>query len=343
MQEIRWLLFPVILGLGGLFAFSSQPASAGSTERVSVDSAGSQATDGDGFHPSLSSDGRFVAFRSSATKLVAGDTNGLRDIFVHDRQTGTTERVSVDSAGAQAIDGNSLYPSLSADGRFVAFYSDATNLVTDDTNGFFDIFVHDRQTGTTERVSVDSAGAQAIDGDSFHPSLSSDGRFVAFRSSATNLVAGDTNGFNDVFVHDRQTGITERVSVDSAGNQAADAHSNLPSISADGRFVAFQSKATNLVADDTNGDYDVFVHDRQTGTTERVSVDSAGGQADGSSGWPSVSANGRFVAFHSRATNLVNGDTNRRVDAFVRDRQSGRTERVSVDSPGRQTDGIGRS
>src|SRR5439155_1190150 len=139
------------------------------------------------------------------------------DVFVHDRLTGTTERVSVDSAGTQG-NSDSVDASISADGRFVAFYSSANNLVPGDTNGAEDVFVHDRLTGTTERVSVDSAGTQG-NSESFLPSISADGRFVAFYSDATNLVPGDTNGFEDVFVHDRLTGATERVSVASAGTQ----------------------------------------------------------------------------------------------------------------------------
>src|SRR5439155_1656765 len=164
---------------------------------------------------SLSADGRFVAFDSSAPDLVAGDTNNNPDVFVHDRQTRTTERVSVDSAG---IEGNfqSYGPALSADGRFVAFGSYATNLVAGDTNGQHDVFIRDRLTGTTERVSVGSTGNQG-DGWSSGPSLSADGRFVAFPSWASNLAPGDTNGAGDVFVHDRggSQGITTTVSFDS--------------------------------------------------------------------------------------------------------------------------------
>src|SRR5437867_4406185 len=226
----------------------------------------------------------------------------------------TTVRVSVASDGTEGND-VSLGSALSADGRFVAFDSAATDLVAGDTNGVSDVFVHDRQTGTTERVSVASDGAQG-NGSSglvtfaFPPALSADGRFVAFVSFATNLVAGDTNGATDVFVHDRQAGTTERVSVASGGSQSNG--SNVGSaLSADGRFVAFQSAATNLVADDTNGATDVFVHDRQTGTTERMSVASDGSQGNGFNAGPALSADGRFVAFHSTATNLVAGDTNR--------------------------------
>jgi hypothetical protein len=308
-------------------------ARAQTTERVSVDSAGAQG-DGNSYWPSISGDGRFVAFQSFASNLVAGDTNGSDDVFVYDRQNRTTERVSVDSAGAQG-NGFSGYPSISADGRFVAFLSAASNLVTGDTNAVADVFVHDRQSGTTERVSVDSSGAQGNNDSNAYPSLSDDGRFVAFGSRASNLVMSDTNGSRDVFVHDRQSGTTERVSVDSTGTQG-NSNSDLPSISADGRFVAFHGEATNLVAGDTNAFDDVFVHDRQSGTTERVSVDSAGAQGNSDSYRPSISADGRFVAFYSFATNLVTGDTNGFIDIFVRDRQSGTTERASVDSGGAQ-------
>ncbi len=323
----------------------------GATQRVSVDSAGNQASYvgfGGSRGLSISADGRWVAFSSYATNLVPGDTNNTADIFVHDRQTLMTERVSVDSAGNEGR-GPSLAPAISATGRFVAFRS-ASRLVAGDTNNRVDVFVHDRQTGATIRVSVNSAGEQGDSGSGL-PSISADGRFVAFASEASNLVASDTNtcwrrrlSCPDIFVHDRQTGVTERVSVDSAGNEATSDHrrglgSSAPSISADGRFVAFGSDATNLVASDTNNRDDIFVHDRQTGATTRVSVDSGGNEALGYSDSPAISADGRFVAFRSMATNLVPGDTNNRPDIFVHDRLSGAMERVSVDSAGNQAIG----
>ena len=308
----------------------------GTTERVSVDSAGSQA-DNHSWRPSISADARFVAFESRATNLVPGDTNGCSDIFLRDRLLGTTERVSVDSAGSQANDACWI-PSISADGRFVAFTSLAGNLVAGDTNGAWDVFVRDRRSGTTERVSVDSSGAQANDASGyFGCSISSDGRYVAFGSIATNLVPGDTNGQEDIFVRDRRSGTTELVSVAVAGSQA-DGASSLPSVSADGRFVAFRSYATNLVASDTNGSGDVFVRDRLSGTTVLVSTDSLGALADDESSVPSISADGRWVAFASAATNLVPGDTNASWDMFVRDLTHGTTERVSVGSTGSQGD-----
>ena len=309
-------------------------AAAGDIERVSVHSIGGEA-DATSNDPAISGDGRFVAFNSKATDLVASDTNGTQDIFVHDRQTGQTTRVNVDSLGGEA-NGFSANAAISGDGRFVAFYSDATNLVDDDTNDSRDIFVHDRQTGQTTRVSVDSLGGEA-DGNSFGPSLSDDGRFVAFSSQATGLVTGDTNGTSDVFVHDRQTGETTRVSVDSLGGEA-DGSSSAPAITGDGRFVAFDSSATNLVTGDTNGVRDVFVHDRQTSQTIRVSFDSFGGEADDFSSAPAITGDGRFVAFESNATNLVAGDTNGVLDIFVHDRQTEETTRVSADSVGGETD-----
>jgi Tol biopolymer transport system component len=178
-------------------------ASPGTTTRVSVASNGAQGN-GDSFSSSISADGRYVAFHSIASNLVSGDTNGAWDVFVHDRQSGQTTRVSAASNGAQG-NGDSESPSISADGRYVAFSSDASNLVSGDTNGAWDVFVHDRQSGQTTRVSAASNGAQG-NGDSESPSISADGRYVAFSSDASNLVSGDTNGAWDVFVHDRQSG-----------------------------------------------------------------------------------------------------------------------------------------
>jgi Tol biopolymer transport system component len=307
----------------------------GKTTRVSVDSDGKQGNS-ESHYPSISADGRYVVFESFASNLVPGDTNGTWDIFLRDRQTNKTTLVSVDSAGNPAKNDTdySSFPAISADGRYVAFMSRSPDFVTGDTNGRRDIFVHDRQTGETTRVSVDSSGQQG-DQDSWNPAISSDGRYVAFHSTATNLVPGDTNNFEDVFVHDRQTGETTRVSVDSAGNQG-NGDSQKPAISADGRYVAFESRAVNIVQGDTSDTWDVFVHDRQTGETTQASVDSAGNQANAASQFAAISADGRYVAFQSGASNLVPDDTNNSPDVFVHDRQTGETTRVSVDSAGDQ-------
>lgn len=334
--------FVLISAAGGTAAApgSAQP----STSRVSVSSSGEQG-DYSSFATGISARGRYVAFSSDATTLVAGDTNGKRDAFVHDRNTGETTRVSVSSSGEESHCrdpfGCSSAAGISADGRYVAIVSDAPDLVPGDTNLASDVFVHDRRTGVTSRVSVSSAGSQG-NGSSGFAAISSDGRYVAFTSGASNLVAGDTNDAADVFVRDRRTGRTTRVSLDSRGRQTNSAsESSGPAISAHGRFVAFTSNASNLVPHDTNELPDVFVRDLRTGRTTRVSVNSRGRQAAGDrtgngSNAPSISANGRFVAFHSAASNLVRGDTNRVFDIFVRDRKTKRTRRVSVSSRGRQ-------
>jgi cold shock CspA family protein len=288
----------------------------GITERVSVDSSGIEGNL-DSYVSAISVDARIVAFYSNASNLVTGDTNGAADVFVHDRVTGTTERVSVNSSG---VEGNaySAVAAVSADGRFVAFYSAASNLVPGDTNGTEDAFVHDRLTGGTERISVDSLGNES-NAFSGIGAISENGQFVAFWSIASNLVANDTNANWDVFVHDRSTGVTERVSVDSSGIEG-DGLSQATAISSDGQLVAFGSDATNLVTGDTNGDYDMFVHDRTTGITDRVSVDSLGTEANDNSSGPAMSSDGRVVAFPSSASNLVSGDTNGTWDVFVHER-----------------------
>jgi hypothetical protein len=296
----------IALGIGALLLEATVATAQTRTVRVSVDSSGAEA-DGQSINRSISADGAIVSFDSSATNLVAGDTNGVDDAFVHDLRTGITERVSVDSSGAEADDATEI-PFLSADGRFVAFSSFATNLVAGDTNQHVDAFLHDRSTGSTERVSVDSSGGEA-NGGSFAYAVSADGQVVAFQSDASNLVTHDTNAFQDVFVHDRSTGITERVSLSTSGHQG-NSFSEKAYLSRDGRFVAFSSFASNLVHTDLNGVWDVFVHDRAAGTTERVSIDSSGTEGDLDSFVSSISADGRFVTFYSTATNLVAGDTN---------------------------------
>ena len=304
--------------------------STGETIRVSVSTGGAQANFG-AERPDVSADGRHVVFQSWSYNLVPDDHNDEYDVFLRDVVAGTTERVSLTASGGEP-NGPSEQAAISGDGDVVAFQSWASNLVPGDTNQAFDVFVRIRSKGVTRRVSVSSAGAQA-NGQSYTPAVSLDGRYVAFYSSAPNLVPGDGNGEADAFVHDLATGATERVSTAPDGTEA-NGDSFSPELSADGRFVSFASRASNLVPGDTNGTYDVFVKDRATGLVDRVSVATGGGQADFQSTWSALSANGRFVAFESYASNLAPSDVNGLEDVFVHDRATGITVQVSVSSAG---------
>jgi Tol biopolymer transport system component len=312
-------------------------------EFVSIRSTGTQANRSSEA-PSLSHTGRYVAFASSASNLaIKGDRNGTADVFVYDRNEGRTNRVSIRSDLREA-NGSSYDASISGNGRFVAFTSLASNLaVKGDNNGDSDIFVHDRTTVKTNRVSISSKLKEG-NSSSYSSSISGDGRMVAFVSYANNLVPRDTNRAPDVFVYNRATRKTIRVSIASDGTQA-NAESSSPMISADGAYVAFQSPASNLVADDDNAVTDIFVHDLSSGQTSRVSRGMAGSETDGDSFIPAISADGRYVAFQSIAQNLVPGDTNgapnrwEGLDVFRYDRQTAQTERVSVGDDGEQANG----
>jgi Tol biopolymer transport system component len=271
--------------------------------------------------PSLSSDGRYIAFTTNAA-LVAADTNGVADVYLYDRGTRTVIRVS-EPTGGGPVNGASRNPRISADGRYVVFESIASTLVAGDTNNDFDVFRHDRLTGETVRVSVATGGGQAS-GDSTDPRISDDGNLIAFTSSAFDLVANDANGASDIFVRDMTAGTTARVSVSATGGDA-DLASTEPAISGDGRFVAFSSPATNLVAGDGNGASDIFVRDLVAGATVRVSVSSTGTEANKPSTGASLSRDGRFVSFLSSATNLVTGASGTQV--YVRDTQALTTTR----------------
>jgi Tol biopolymer transport system component len=268
--------------------------------------------------------------------LLAGLAAGLILLPSAGAAVGVTTRLSVGPNGAQA-DGRSFVPAVSADGRYAAFYSDASNLVTGDVNNARDVFVRDLQAGETTRVSVGPAGVEA-NADSFEPAISADGRFVTFSSAATNLVAGDSNDANDVFVRDRQANTTTRVSV-APGGANANGGSDAPSISGDGRYVAFTSAATNLVDGDTNGQRDAFVFDRQTGVTTLASLAYNGDQAILDSFTPELSADGKILVFTSFASNLVSFDDNEGSDVYVRDLQAGTTTRVSEYTGGFQAEG----
>ncbi len=299
----------------------------GILRRISIGMNGVEAN-GSSDRPVISRDGRFVAYRSSASNLVPGDNNDRPDLFLYDIQTGTTTRVNVDSNGNE-VHGYGYYTTaISGDGRFIAFSSDAANLVTGDTNNVSDVFLHDTQTGQTRRISVDSKGTEGNDY-SDSPSISADGRWVAFTSSASNLVSGDTEGHSDVFVHDTLTHETIRIST------GGDNDSYRSALSADGRYLVFDSLASNLISADNNAAVDIFLHDLQTKATIVVSKGSGGSTVLGSSFSPVISADGKFIAYESSA-NLVSGDTNDKRDIYLFDVEAGVNVLASIDNAGTQ-------
>ena len=307
---------------------------------------------GNAYRPWMSSDGRYLVFDSDGTRIMSGvDSTKIRDVYLFDAVTQKIERISVASDGTRAhIPACSGQPcgsergTISADGRFVAYWSNADNLVPNDTNKKADAFVYDRQTHTTTRVSVGPNGAQAND-ESRRPVISRDGRYVAFESAASNLIGGgllgggllggaaDTNKVDDIYVYEMASGNVTLVSQSSSGtigNNGSDG----PTISADGRKIAFQSDATNLVTGDTNGVTDVYLRDLDSGQTTRVSAAADGTGADKSSRSPSISADGRWVSFDTRATNLGPVDADGKFDIYVKDLQTGAVTRASVPSDG---------
>ena len=317
-------------------ALITVPAGAESTAILSVNAQG-QAAGGVSNNPAISADGRFVAFQSSASDLVSGDTSvNKSDIFLYDRQLNSLTRVSVGLNGTPSNLPSST-PAISQDGRYVAFESKASNLVANDSNDTQDIFVYDRITAATVRVSTGVNNIQLV-GECSHPVISGDGRFVAF-GSAAKLTSDDINGVSDVFLHDRdpdQNGVfdetnstTIRVS-QSGADVTSPGISNFPVISRNGQYLAYTSADATLVLGDTNVRKDIFVYNIQTHATERVSVSSSGQQGDDHSSYASLSDDGRYVAFISAATNLVSGDSNLQDDVFVRDRLTNITTRASL-------------
>ncbi|GEM_PF-2773955 len=361
-----------------------------SIQRVSL-GAVSGGPDNNSFVPSVTSNSRYIVFESDATDLVTGDTNGKTDIFRYDRVTGTTIRVSVPEGGGQS-NGRSILADISDDGRYVVFTSFATNLTTEpDTNGVSDIFLRDIQTGTTTLISKNSTGTATANGASTKPVISDDGTVIAYETLASDIIPSDTDAISDVYRYIISTGTTELVSTGSNGKGNARSHepsltfngqiiafssdaSNLggpagdmnrdvffrdfntgttvavttgasdpgftdsqqPVISADGSVIIFESFRRNLVANDNNGSQDVFAYDMKTGAITRVSVSSSGTEGDGRSGHPGVSQFGRYVVFESIASNLDSGDTNGKIDVFMHDRTTGKTKRISVDKNGNE-------
>jgi Tol biopolymer transport system component len=285
-----------------------------------------------------------VLFQSDANNLVTNDTNSHTDVFVRDLQTGSTVLVSVNNAGTSSGNGRSTGAVISSDGRFVAFSSSANDLVPNDTNGTFDVFVRDLQLGTTTLVSLNDTGTASANGSSqisTSQAISDDGRFVVFTSRATDILSiTDANATDDVFVRGIVAGTTTLISVNSAGTGTGNGQSFRGVISADGKFVAFDSRASDLVGTDTNFSLDVFLRDLLAGTTSMISVNNAGtNSARGVSmlsivGRQAISDDGRFVAFESTANDLVAVDTNEAPDVFVRDRQAGTTMLASVNGAG---------
>ncbi len=330
--------------VGGFMAFAiclGEGAVAQDITRASVDSAGNE---GDGLSGavSVSSDGVWVAFESDATNLVSGDTNGVRDVFVHNRVTLATIRVS-EVAGVQG-DGPSGRPSISADGTVVAFESEARNLVIGDMNGVADVFLVELGTGAIERVSLDGSGVEG-NGESREPAVSRDGRYVAFYSSASNLHSNDYNNSRDVFVRYRGANVTMLASV-ALGGLAGNGHSGYftgVAISGDGRKVAFISHADDLVLADTNGMADIFVYDTNSLVAVRVSEASGGTEADLASRACAISDDGLRVTFDSAATNLVLNDLNGAPDVFVHDLLGATTRRVSVSTGGSEANSYSRT
>jgi Tol biopolymer transport system component len=313
----------------------------GTLELVSKGPGGKQ-SNGDSQRPTLSADGRYVAFWSAADNLVDNDTNKVTDCFVHDRESHETFRIDVGPADVQA-NGECARPVISGDGKLVAFESAATNLEkpsvlgkSTDTNKSRDVFVRDLIANTTTRVSVSTEGKQGS-GESVRPSISTNGRFIAFQSDAA-LQSDDTNKKTDVYLHDLDSKETTRISIGPGGVEG-NGGSFSPSLSADGRFISYWSNASGLVADDSNKVGDVFLFDRNDGSTVRISVGPGGEQGDGMSSDPSISPDGRYVAFWSGATNLVPDDTNGKRDIFLYERDRNTVTRVSVADDGTQGDG----
>jgi hypothetical protein len=305
----------------------------GAMALVSVSSTGVQAN-ADSQYPSIDATGAYIAFESFADNLVPGDSNGRRDIFLRHTPTGSTTLLT---RGGNDDSGD---PAISGDSRLIAFTSSAGNLVADDDNGARDVFVADRVAGTVTRVSVRNDGEEG-DGDSDQPAISLDGRYVAYSSSATNLVSSDSNRTRDVFVHDRQTGTVSRVSVKSNGKQV-NGDSTEPSIAlrGDGYVVAFTSTAPDVVGNDGNGLTDVFVRTSQPRLTVRISVNEEGEEGNGDSSNTALSGadltGAQYVAYSSRATNLIPAgeDRNGDEDVFRYDLATGQIRRFSVDTGG---------
>jgi Tol biopolymer transport system component len=304
----------------------------GATVLVSANTAGTGSGNGQSFAPLMTPDGRFILFSSFATDLTTvTDGNNDSDLFVRDMQTGTTRMVSRNSTGTAAGSGGTppFESAISDDGRYVAFTSYASNLVSNDTNGTNpDVFQRDMQNDSTVLVSRNASGTGSGSGNSIAPSMTPDGRYVAFDSNATDLTVIATSGFK-VFRRDMQTGATALVSTNSAGNAgvSGDAFKDPGCMTDDGRYVLFRTTAPDAVATtDGNGTDDIFVRDLQGNSTALVSINAAGTATGNDASFTgAIAAGGGFVAFASRATNLEGVNANGTSDIFIRDLQAGTT------------------
>lgn len=289
--------------------------------------AGKTQANGNSFNPSLSKNGRYIAYESDADNIVASDTNLVRDIFVYDIQGQSTLRVSLSTGKTQA-NSTSQNAMISGDGLFVVFESDASNLVGSDNNTASDIFLHNLSSSTTTRVSVKSNGNQAT-GESRNSKISENGQFIVFQSDAFDLINSDTNSVADIFLHDTNTSATIRVSISSAAAELAVESTN-PNISPDASIIAFESASNTAVINDTNEVVDIFSYVKATTAVSRVSVASSKVQANAASSSPSLSTDGRYISFVSSANNLDPDDLNEVDDIFVHDRTTGDTALVST-------------
>lgn len=305
-------------------------------QMVSTDSSGNETTDfhiGSGFVPSISQDGRYIAFGSNSTHLVSGDTNGKWDIFVKDMQTGNVVRANTSSSGAQMTTGFTYGEAkISANGKYVAFAASDPGLVTGDSNGYQDVFVKNLVTGDIQIATLTNSGGQS-NASTQQFNISADGRYVVFISAASNLVTGDTNGKQDVFVRDMVNGTTTLISKSASGTLANGNSNGYPTISCDGAYVAFIANASNLVANDTNGQSDVFLVNRLDGAVTDVTL---AANSEMNLGIPQLSCDGSTLLFTSAASNLVSGDTNGLTDLFAYSIREGTFERINVSSSGAQ-------
>jgi Tol biopolymer transport system component len=301
---------------------------------VSADASGVAGND-QSFKPSISGDGRYVAFESEAANLVPGDINLLRDVFVKDTQTGTILMASTTSGG-QLADGLSKSAYLARNGVWVVFSSNAENLdPAPDPNFLYDIYLRNLATGAVIHVTPPATGSLTFpDNDCHHPSVTDGGRFVAFESAATNLIANDTNNRADVFVRDTVTNITYLASASSPG-VPANGLSLEPMISGSGRYLVYQSGATDLVPGITLPEFHIYLFDSGIGTTTLLSQ-SGGTPGNGVSSSPRISRSGDYAVFTSNASNLVPNDTNGESDIFVYDVANQTLSRESLATGGNQ-------